>query len=55
MSPAPRGESKPDPRDPDYSREGVFVTHYCWRCESGKKACAKASPRNCDTLHARND
>jgi len=44
-----------DPRDPDYSREGVFVDHNCWRCDSGKKPCIKGNPRDCDTLHARND
>jgi hypothetical protein len=36
-SPAGR-DSKPDPRDPDYSRKGVFVYHNCWRCRSGDAA-----------------
>ncbi len=44
-----------DPREPDYSRSGVFIDHNCWRCDSGKKPCIKSNPRDCDTLHARND
>jgi hypothetical protein len=46
---------KLDPRDPDYSREGVFQDHNCYVCDSGKKPCVKDNPRDCDTLHARND
>jgi hypothetical protein len=44
-----------DPRDPDYSRSGVFVDHNCYVCDSGKKPCVKSNPRDCDTLRARND
>ena len=46
-----------DPRDPDYSREGIFQDHNCWRCKSGALPCVKGkgNERNCDTLHARND
>ncbi len=44
-----------DPREPDYSRSGVFINHNCWRCDSGRKPCIKNNPRDCDTLHARND
>lgn len=44
-----------DPRDPDYSRTGVFATHNCWRCHDGKEPCVNGSPRNCENLHARND
>jgi len=50
-------EKSVDPRDPDYSREGVFQDHNCWRCKSGALPCikGKGNERNCDTLHARND
>lgn len=40
---------------PDYSREGVFVYHNCWRCDDGKKPCPKGNPRNCENPHARDD
>ena len=45
----------PDPRDPDYSRKGIFQTHNCWRCKDGAKSCPNGNPRNCENLHARND
>lgn len=50
-------KKKLDPRDPDYSREGVFVYHNCYRCDHGRKACVRGhtSPRNCPNLYARND
>jgi hypothetical protein len=44
-----------DPRDPDPSRSGVFVDHNCYRCKDGTLPCVKGNPRDCDTLHARND
>jgi len=44
-----------DPRDPDYSREGLFQTHNCPRCQSGKFACVEGNPLSCGWLHARND
>lgn len=44
-----------DPRDPDYRREGIFVHHNCWRCQSGKLPCAQGNPNHCDNPHARND
>lgn len=48
--------SKPtlDPRDPDHSREGIFVYHNCWKCDSGKKPCPYGV-HNCEYPHARND
>lgn len=48
---------KPDPREPDYSRKGIFQTHNCWRCQSGERPCikGKGNERDCDSLHARND
>jgi hypothetical protein len=44
-----------DPRDPDYSRPGIFADHNCWKCKDGKLPCAKGNPRSCENLHARND
>lgn len=44
-----------DPRDPDYSRDGVFQTHNCWRCKDGTLPCPRGNPRQCENLHARND
>ena len=48
---------KPDPRDPDYSREGIFQTHNCYRCNNGEEPCARGLKLRylCDNLHARND
>lgn len=48
-------EAKPDPRDPDPSREGVFRDHNCWKCKNGLLPCVAKTPRNCEFLHARND
>ncbi len=48
-------EAKPDPRDPDYSREGMFQTHNCWKCNDGAKPCVAGSPLQCEYPHARND
>ncbi len=44
-----------DPRDPDHSREGIFVYHDCYRCEHGKKPCVQGGPHRCDNPRARND
>lgn len=49
------GAPEPDPRDPDYSREGVFVYHNCWKCNDGQKPCVKGKSGGCEYLHARND
>lgn len=46
---------KPDPRDPDYSRSGIFQTHNCWKCANGAKPCVSGSSRQCEYPHARND
>lgn len=52
----PTQEQRPDPRDPDYSREGVFQDHNCYRCDSGKKPCVRGgNPGKCPYLRARND
>jgi hypothetical protein len=49
-------ETPIDPRDPDYSRQGVFQTHNCYRCKDGERACVRGgNPRQCEFLHARND
>lgn len=44
-----------DPRDPDYSRTGIFINHNCWKCDSGKKPCPHGGAHNCEHPHARND
>lgn len=44
-----------DPRDPDYSRTGMFVLHNCSRCSDGKKPCVVGNPSQCEYPHARND
>ncbi len=50
------GASKPvtpDPRDPDYSRPGIFAYHNCWRCKDGAKPCVQGHPHQCEYPHAR--
>lgn len=47
-----------DPRDPDYSRPGIFATHNCWRCKDGSEPARCPTPDrpgNCGYPHARND
>lgn len=44
-----------DPRDPDYSREGIFQNHNCWTCKHGALPCRQGSPSQCSNPHARND
>lgn len=44
-----------DPRDPDYTKEGIFQYHRCWKCNDGEKPCVNGNPRQCDYPHARND
>ena len=45
----------PDPRDPDYSREGIFIYHNCFRCKDGTERCIVGNPRKCEFPWARND
>ena len=45
----------PDPRDPDYTREGIFIYHNCYRCSSGARPCVNGHPSRCDIPRARND
>lgn len=47
--------NKPDPRDDDYTRKGVFASHNCSYCQDGKLPCRQGNPRQCEYLHARND
>lgn len=47
--------SRVDPRDPDYSRHGIFATHNCWKCKDGELSCVQGGGRNCEYPHARND
>ena len=47
-----------DPRDPDYSRQGIFRYHNCSRCQNGARLdrCPTPdAPGNCGQPHARND
>lgn len=48
----------PDPRDPDYSRPGIFAHHNCSRCKDGaelSRCPTPDRPGNCGYPHARND
>lgn len=47
--------TKPDPRDPDHSRTGIFVYHNCSKCRNGERPCVNGSPSRCDHPRARND
>jgi hypothetical protein len=44
-----------DPRDPDYSRQGIFQTHNCYRCLDGALPCIVGTPNKCEFPRARND
>ena len=44
-----------DGREPDYTREGIFVYHDCWKCQHGAKPCPHAGAHRCEYPHARND
>lgn len=48
-------ERKIDPRDPDYSRAGMFRDHNCSYCGDGKHPCRQGGPNRCEYPHARND
>ena len=49
------GAPRPDPRDPDHSRSGIFVYHNCWKCNDGQKPCANGNASRCEYPHARDD
>ena len=55
MPKEPPSENSLDPRDPDYSRPGVFATHNCYRCRDGEKPCVQGGPHRCEFPHARDD
>lgn len=38
---------------PNYSREGIFIYHNCWKCQNGKLPCTQ--PKPCEYPQARND
>lgn len=47
-----------DPRDPDYSRPGIFAYHNCWKCKDGtqpERCPTRERPGNCGYPYARND
>jgi hypothetical protein len=44
-----------DPREPDHSREGIFVYHNCSRCKDGTLPCVQGAVWNCEYPHARDD
>jgi hypothetical protein len=47
-----------DPRDPDHSKQGIFVYHNCHRCADGARLDRCPTPErpgNCGYPHARND
>jgi hypothetical protein len=48
-------QPKLDPRDPDYSRDGIFQTHNCWMCDHGRLKCVNGSYAQCSYPRARND
>lgn len=54
MSP-PSDAERPDPRDPDHSRKGIFVYHNCAYCRDGELPCKQGHPNRCDNPRARND
>jgi hypothetical protein len=48
----------PDPREPDYSRSGIFATHDCWKCRDGSdllRCPTPARPGNCGYPRARKE
>jgi len=48
-------DSALDTRDPDPSREGIFLYHNCSVCRNGAKPCTSSVPGNCGNPIARND
>lgn len=47
--------TRPDPRDPDPTRPGIFRGHNCGYCRDGKLPCRQGAPERCEYPHARND
>jgi hypothetical protein len=54
----PEGDHPPlrrvDPREDDPSREGIFRSHNCSRCQSGAKPCVRGATNRCEYPIARN-
>jgi hypothetical protein len=49
-------DTKPvDPRDPDHTRQGIFVNHNCYKCKNGTCPCAEGASNRCGYPQARND
>lgn len=44
-----------DPRDPDYTRQGIFIHHNCSPCRNGKLPCKYGNANSCGNPIARND
>jgi hypothetical protein len=44
-----------DPREPDLTKQGIFILHRCWKCDDGKKPCVQSNPRTCEYPRARDD
>jgi hypothetical protein len=44
-----------DPREDDPTREGIFRSHNCWKCQDGAKPCVRGATNRCEYPHARND
>jgi hypothetical protein len=52
---APGAKPPLDPRDPDHSRQGIFVNHNCSYCHNGELPCRQGDPNRCGNPMARND
>jgi hypothetical protein len=37
------------------AKEGLFVSHRCWKCRDGTLPCRHGNPRQCGYPRARND
>lgn len=44
-----------DPREDHPTRQGIFRSHNCWRCQSGAKPCVRGATNRCEYPRARND
>lgn len=45
----------PHPCEDDPTREGIFRSHNCWKCDHGAKPCVRGGWNRCDYPRARND
>jgi hypothetical protein len=44
-----------DPREADYTREGIFIYHNCAQCGSGQRPCKRGNASQCEYPRARDD